>query len=202
VFSVVYLLSSVFYSGNAVREAPRRLERDHVEGFVSLAQRTEARYAQGSTFDNCQGITAMPTTTISPRRKLRLSLRLVMVMIVVAAIPLARLAVRARAQKAAVLAISNAGGFIGYDWQFLPDGRRNPSPKPPDQWWIQKWLGPDYFQTVELVNLQRDDNGDDVMEHVGKLDGLRKISITGTEITDAGIAHLAALSRLPLVYFQ
>ena len=144
----------------------------------------------------------MPTMTISPRRKLRISLRLAMVMIVLVAIPLARLAVRARAQKEAVLAIAKAGGFVGYDWQFLPDGRSNPSPKPPGQSWIHKWLGPDYFQTVERVNLQRDDNGDDVMEHVGKLDGLRRISITGTKITDAGIAHLAGLSRLREVYFQ
>ena len=128
-----------------------------------------------------------------------------MVMIVLVAIPLARLArltVRARAQKEAVLAISKAGGFVEYDWKFLPDGRINASPKPPGQSWIHKWLGPDYFETVERVYLQREDNGDDVMEHVGKLDGLRRISITGTEITDAGIAHLAGLSRLREVYFQ
>ena len=144
----------------------------------------------------------MPTMTMNPRRKLRLSLRLAMVMIVLVAIPLARLAVRARAQKEAVLAITKAGGFLGYDWQFLPDGRRKPSPKPPGQSWIHKWLGPDYFQTVEQVSLQREDNGDDLMEHVGKLDGLRIINITGTKITDAGIAHLAGLSRLRMVYFQ
>ena len=119
-----------------------------------------------------------------------------MVLIVWMAIPLARLAVRARAQKEAVLAISKAGGFVGYDWQFLPDGRSNPAPRPPGQSWIHQWLGPDYFETVERVTLQREDNGDDVMEHVGKLHGLRRISITGTKITDAGIAHLAGLSRL------
>ena len=139
---------------------------------------------------------------ISPRRKLRLSLRLAMVMIVLVAIPLARLAVRARAQKEAVLAISKAGGSVGYDWQFLPDGRRKPSPKQPGQSWIQQWLGQDYFQTVEQVILQREDIGDDVMEQVGKLDGLRCINITGTRITDAGIAHLAGLSRLRTAYFQ
>ena len=122
--------------------------------------------------------------TMNPRRKLRLSLRLAMVIIVVVAIPLARLAVRARAQKESVLAITKAGGFLEYDWQFLPDGRRKPSPKPPGQSWIHKWLGPDYFQTVEQVSLQRDGNGDDLMEHVGKLDGLRIINITGTKITE------------------
>jgi hypothetical protein len=116
----------------------------------------------------------MPTKTISRGRKRQFSLRLAMVLIVLVAIPLARLAVRARAQKAAVLAISKAGGFVQYDWQFLPDGRINASPKPPGQSWIHKWLGPDYFQTVEQVYLQRDDNGDDVMERVGKLDGLRR----------------------------
>jgi Leucine Rich repeat len=144
----------------------------------------------------------MPTMTMRPRRKRQLSVRLAMVMIVLLAIPLARLAVRARAQKEAVLAISQAGGFVGYDWEFLPDGRINASPKPPGQSWIHKWLGPDYFQTVERVLLQRDDNGDDLMEHVGKLEGLRTISITGTKITDAGIAHLAGLSRLRVVYLQ
>src|SRR5262249_15140091 len=154
-----------------------------------------------STRDNCQWITPIPTITMSFMRKPRLSLRLAMVIIVLLAIPLARLAVRARAQKEAVRAISNSGGFVAYDWEFLRDGRRNPSPKPPSQSWIHKWLGPDYFQTVEQVMLQRDDNGDDVMEHVGRLDGLRIISITGTKVTDAGIAHLAGLSRLRSVYF-
>ncbi len=75
-------------------------------------------------------------------------------------------------------------------------------PNPPGQRLIHQWLGPDYFQTVEQVILQREDNSDDVMEHVGKLDGLRIISITGTQITDAGIAQLASLSRLRSVYFQ
>ncbi len=140
----------------------------------------------------------MPTKTMSPRRKLRVSLWMAMVMIVLLAIPLARLAVRARAQKEAVRAISKAGGFVGYDWQFLPDGRRNPSPKPPGQSWFLKWLGPDYVQTAVQVTLQRDDNGDDVMEHVGRLDGLRTINITGTEITDSGIEDLKALQRLGL----
>lgn len=74
----------------------------------------------------------MATTTISPRRKLRLSLRLAMVIIVLMAIPLARLAVRARAQKEAVLAISKAGGFL--------PSMRHPSPTPVcKSWGRSRW---------------------------------------------------------------
>ena len=62
--------------------------------------------------------------------------------------------------------------------------------------------GPRLFRNRGASYLQREDNGDDVMEHVGRLDGLRLISITGTKITDAGVAHLAGLSRLRSVYFQ
>ncbi len=88
-----------------------------------------------------------------------ISLRVAMVMIVLVAIPLARLATRARAQKEAVLAILKAGGLVEYDWQFLLDGRSNASPKPPGQSWIRKWLGRGYFETVEQMYLQREENG-------------------------------------------
>src|SRR5262249_54011879 len=131
------------------RSSASRIDSTPAESLVSLAHQAHARYSQDSPFDNCQWIIPMPMRTSSAMRKPRFSLRLAMVMIVLAAVPLARLAVRARAQKEAVLAITNAGGFVGYDWQFLPDGRIKPSPKPPGQSWIHKWLGPDYFQTVE-----------------------------------------------------
>lgn len=137
------------------------------------------------------------------RRRLRLSLRLMMLAVVVAAIPLARIAVRARAQRAAVRTIREAGGGVSYDWQLTRAGRYNPSAEgPPGPRWLIGLLGSDYFETVKNVDLQNEEMGDELMVYVGRFTGLRRLSISGTKITDAGMVHVASLHRLTNVYLQ
>ena len=40
------------------------------------------------------------------------------------------------------------------------------------------------------------------MVHVGRLTGLRRLTISGTSITDAGMAHVRSLTRLRNMYSQ
>ena len=103
---------------------------------------------------------------------------------------------RARVQRQAVAAITQGGGTVRYDWQFLPNGRRNPNGQPAYPGWLVRRLGVDYFGNVVVVYLGPGDV-DPIMAHVGRLDRLKHLhALGGAKMTDAGLAHVRRLFRM------
>ena len=97
---------------------------------------------------------------------------------------------QARKQRAAVTAITNLSGVVGFDDESTdlaadPTGSRVPH-------WLRNLLGDDFFHTaVSLVAFN-----DGTMESAKELPDLRRVDFVGGPATDAGLAHVQGLSRL------
>jgi hypothetical protein len=141
-----------------------------------------------------------PAVGRRPRRWLRLSVRALLCLIVVIACGLAWLTqfIRAgRAQSACVRKIQGAGGWVVYDLDWNNDATRHViAPKWPR--WLIDTVGRDYLSNVVFVTLH-DRGSDAVLAAVGRLNHVKQLHRCGPSVTDAGIAHLAALEDLELV---
>jgi internalin A len=105
---------------------------------------------------------------------------------------------RARVQHKAVAAIVRAGGRVTYDNRAWPG-------------WFESLvdhIGPDYFASVVSVSLM-DRGSDEILLHVGCLDRLTFLDLsgrsedsrgyvhdTGSSVSDVGLVHLKGLTRL------
>ena len=100
-------------------------------------------------------------------------------------------------------AIRRAGGSLAYDWQW---GDRKPGmfiytgkPRAPE--WLAKIVPVDYVARIVMVDLvprggNRPDPTDETLAPVGRLGHLESLELSGTAITDAGLAHLKGLTGL------
>jgi hypothetical protein len=128
------------------------------------------------------------------RKRLRLSLGAMMIIVLGIGGVLGWVAHRAHVQRDAVAAITtlrrNTRGSVYYDWQFVAgQGDKDAKPRGP-KWmrdalgkfdedakprgpkWLRDALGPDVFDTVVNVNLEGDNVDDELLENVGKLQGV------------------------------
>jgi len=134
------------------------------------------------------------------RRWLWYGLPVLLGLMAVAAIAMISFAVKlqqARQQRAAVEATRRLGGVVYYDYQVYFDGSQNALPPGPE--WLRKWLGVDFIATVEEVFLSdsSDDAGlEQLDEHFKALPRLETLGISGTNVTDAGLKHIAGLSQV------
>ncbi len=146
------------------------------------------------------------------RIRTRLSLRVLMVIVLVIGGGLGWVVHRAKVQRQAVEAITKAGGTVSYDWQYpdgklAPKGATSPWPKP-----LVDALGPDYFDSVAGVMFrpgrkQDSDSAttDALMAQIGQLDRtwfLHLVGAQGEKVTDAGLAHVAGLTRLKVLVIR
>ena len=155
------------------------------------------------------------------RRRLRITLRVIMALVAFLTLPLAWVANHARTQGRALSAISRAGGFVIYGFQRSPDGiilvEITPDPAPE---WLRRYVPPHYYRDFNVVSLRgahADDatlgaieglgqveelylhNGaitDAGLAHLRGLKHLKFLDLTGTPVTDAGLVHLAGLQEL------
>jgi len=104
---------------------------------------------------------------------------------------------QARKQRAAVEAIRRLGGVVYYDYQVYFDKSQNAPPPGPE--WLRERFGVDFIATVQEVFLSDslDDAGlQQLDEHFKALPRLETLGIGGTNVTDAGLKHLAGLSQV------
>ena len=133
------------------------------------------------------------------RRLLRFSMRSLIILVLVIGGGMGWLVRSARLQRAAVAAITSAGGTVEYDWQ--ASGAAAPS------WlsgWLAEHLGTDYFGHVSNVWLYGTlTQTDEVLTSVSGLTRLERLGVTSSSVTDSGLAHLrgmTSLSRLDLAF--
>jgi hypothetical protein len=144
------------------------------------------------------------TTTLAakpptPKRRLRwyqFSLRSLLLFVLVVSIGMSCVAVRmqdVKKQQAAVEAIRQLGGQVGYDYEV--DGSTGafiPNPKPPGPAWLRRILGDSFFTNVVAAVL----DGDEQLEKIDELRRIRYVFLTGAGVTDAGLIHLKGLDQL------
>ncbi len=63
-------------------------------------------------------------------------------------------------------------------------------------------LGRDFFDDVEIVMLRGRDVGDQDMRLLTQLKGVRRVILTGVNVTDAGLDELATISTLETVHLN
>lgn len=105
---------------------------------------------------------------------------------------------RARVQREAVAAIEAVGGQVFYSWDYDFESD-HPAPDMSVLGWRQRlseWIGPDfvgYPAAIHLTGLKDSEQADALMVHVGRLRGLRSLSLNGTGVTDRGFRELVRL---------
>jgi hypothetical protein len=172
--------------------------------------------------------TSDPESPKATARVRRRGVRLwgMMALVAFAAFVMARTITRARAQREAVAVIKQAGGDVGYDYEYQIDSllrlnfARGIDAKPWGPEWLRNALGQDYFRRVVFVSFPRE-RPDDLARIVGflqRLEGLRFLYLTDVndrdlgllggldqvqgmhlssyEITDAGLVKLEGLQTL------
>jgi hypothetical protein len=142
-----------------------------------------------------QSVIAGVTMAQPPRRYLRISLRTLFAVMTICAIWLGYLSKAARDQRLAVRRIHGLGGSVTYDFQFA-DARRLKNPQPRGWPWLRHLIGPEYFQDVVEVGLDKTQVKDDDLRLVGKLTRLTTLTLNATGVSDAGLKHLGRLKRL------
>jgi internalin A len=139
-----------------------------------------------------------PTTPRRPRKRLRLTLGVMMLLVLVIGGGLGWIAYTARVQREAVAAIlKQPRASVRYHWE-NPPGTKGPAAKPPGPKWLRDALGADVFDTVVDVNLSSPVNEEQVLHDVGKLVDLERLYFIGSDkpLSTSAIAEIRPLLRL------
>lgn len=127
--------------------------------------------------------------------RLRLSLRVLMLLVLVVGAGLGWVVRRATFQREAVKAIIDAGGTVRYDYEENA-APWNPPKSPPGPKWLVSRLGIDFFADVTSVTIQKKPATDAILTYIERLRHLKHLDLRETDMTDAGLAHLAGLTDL------
>jgi hypothetical protein len=137
-------------------------------------------------------------TTDNPRRHwFQFSLKALMLLVLAATIPCvwlkSKMDHKAR-ERTAVAEIKSIGGFVMYDWE---NDDQVESPGPP---LLRKLLGDDFFSRVVWSDINGHKVTDGSLVYLEPLADLEFVDLSGgMRITDNGLAHLTALSRLQVL---
>lgn len=131
------------------------------------------------------------------RRRIALSLRVLMLLIVGIGLLLGWKVNRVRTQSRAAARIKALGGQVGYDYEFSGTYPVKTGGKPWGPDWLRRRIGDDYFREVTFVRFYRQVVTDAYLEPLADLDSLLAVELHQTrQVTDAGLVHLRRLNRL------
>lgn len=133
------------------------------------------------------------TTELPKRRWFQFRLRTLLIAILVLSLPLSWFAVRM--QREAVEEIEKMGGRVLYDWgsEAVETGIDALPPKPSRG---RALLGSDYFDKVEVVDLNGTSVTDAELTHLASVPHLTHLFLQGTDVTDVGVQHVEGLTNL------
>jgi hypothetical protein len=165
-----------------------------------------------------------PTMTKPRRRWLALSVRGMLALVLVLGLWLGWVVHEARQQRQAVAAVEQFGGWVHYDYEFVPGpvavprgnnlwattwGKLTPGRSPWAPTWLRRTLGDEYFRDLAHVSLFVDIQkgeahadpynkgpADAVLEKLGSQTGIRTLQIGGQQATDAGMRHVGRMAGL------
>ena len=152
------------------------------------------------------------------RRYLRVSVRGLIVLVLVIGGGLGWMVRQAHIQREAVAAITKAGGYAHYNWEWT-NGNPVQGGKPWAPAWLVDLIGVDYFGHVtdatiinwetdaaiaqvecltrlQRLNLYGSGITDAWLEHISGLTNLTELDLARTQVTDVGLSHLKARSNL------
>ena len=155
---------------------------------------------------------------VKSRRWLRFGLRTLLILLTVGCVWLAIVFNQCRRQLRAVEAIEQAGGLVGFDYQFDAGKKAVPSPGPP---WLRWIVGDELFRTpvhveirgdgiddaflaehlpgvrsAESLSTQSDGITDSALSSISRLSGVKMLHLNSTKISDAGLAHIERMKEL------
>ena len=140
-------------------------------------------------------------TTTKPRRRrwYTFSLRSLLIFTVIAGFGFGWLGLKvkeARDQRLAVEAIEKLEGAVFYDYQYDEQGIWISDAEPPAPRWLRQLLGDDLFCSVLSVVIEDQQFTDTGLIDVAGLTNLEDLNLSGTQVTDAGLAHLQRAALL------
>jgi hypothetical protein len=123
------------------------------------------------------------------RRFLRFSVRGLIVVVLLIGAGLGWVVRQAHVQRAAVAAITRAGGSVKYDWEWS-NGKTIPSGEPRAPRWVVDLVGVDYFGHVTRISHLRPwmDN-DPLVIQAGRLPRLERLDLDGRALSGWGLVH-------------
>jgi hypothetical protein len=152
----------------------------------------------------------------APKPRLRwyqYRLRTLLVVMTLLAVWMAHISHRARQQKLAVEMVRRLGGLAEYDYEgptfFYSSNisRRTrlthvvfATPPLHGPIWLRNFLGNDYFQSVEAIDLNGSLATDNNLSVLVGIPNLKMLSLNGTKITDDGLAYIKNLNKLEFLY--
>ncbi|HEX3447298.1 MAG TPA: hypothetical protein VHS97_03550, partial [Isosphaeraceae bacterium] len=93
----------------------------------------------------------------------------------------------------AIATTKRAGGFVQFDDEYNPERLASP-PSPISLVGLSdKWLGPEFAHGLSVVSVDGQPISEDDLTNLERVEGLRRLYLNGTPITDAGMAHLGGL---------
>ena len=143
--------------------------------------------------------------SLSFRWRFQFSIRSLLVLPVVVALPCSWFACemrKAERQAAVVQEIKNVGGSVVYDLDVDTSETLISNAKPSGQERLRSLLRDDFIGAVVGVNLNDRNITDAGLAHLAALPQLRELWLDGNQITDAGLAHLAALPQLQKLFLD
>jgi hypothetical protein len=134
---------------------------------------------------------------LTPKRRwAQFSLATMFVVVTVLCVWLSVVVNRAHRQRDAVAAIEALGGHIIYTKPGEEASETFPKP------FLRRWLSRYYFDDVRAVLLAGTQVTDAGLAHLHSLTGLQALSLMGTQATDSGLAHLQGLTGLRQLWLR
>ena len=100
----------------------------------------------------------------------------------------------------AVATTGRLGGFVQFDADYQPEQL---IPRPSQSRLSKladRWLGPEFAHDVSVVSLDGQMITDNELASLERIDGLRRLYLCATPITDFGLGHLEDLSGLEILW--
>jgi hypothetical protein len=136
---------------------------------------------------------------ITPKRRwAQFSLASMFVVVTLLCVWLSVVVNRAHRQRDAVATIEALGGSVDYvesDQEEPDETASDAFPKP----FLRRWLPRDYFDEVRVVQLTGTQVTDADLAHLHGLTGLQALTLSSTRVTDIGLAHLHGLTGLQVL---